>query len=44
LIESIRKASEESILRGTIAKNEARLLMRHYEMGLSGYTYLEDPE
>lgn len=44
LIESIRRASEESILRGTIAKNEARLLMRHYEIGLSGYTYLEDPE
>ncbi|RYZ67074.1 MAG: biosynthetic arginine decarboxylase, partial [Proteobacteria bacterium] len=44
LIESIRKAIEESILRGTIAKNEARLLMRHYEQGLSGYTYLEDPE
>jgi arginine decarboxylase len=44
LIESIRKASEESILRGTISKQEARLLMRHYEEGLSGYTYLEDPE
>ena len=44
LIESIRRASEESILRGTITKNEARLLMRHYEEGLSGYTYLEDPE
>jgi arginine decarboxylase len=44
LIESIRRASEESIMRGTIAKNEARLLMRHYEQGLSGYTYLEDPE
>ncbi len=44
LIESIRKASEESILRGTISKQEAKLLMRHYEEGLSGYTYLEDPE
>lgn len=44
LIESIRRASEESILRGTISKHEARLLMRHYEEGLSGYTYLEDPE
>jgi arginine decarboxylase len=44
LIESIRKASEDSILRGTITKQEARLLMRHYEEGLSGYTYLEDPE
>lgn len=44
LIESIRRASEESILKGTITKAEARLLMRHYEEGLSGYTYLEDPE
>jgi arginine decarboxylase len=44
LIESIRRASEDSILRGSISKNEARLLMRHYEEGLSGYTYLEDPE
>ncbi len=44
LIESIRRASEESIMRGTISKHEARLLMRHYEEGLSGYTYLEEPE
>ncbi|MES2856326.1 MAG: biosynthetic arginine decarboxylase, partial [Bdellovibrionota bacterium] len=44
LIESIRRASEASILAGTISKNEARVLMRHYEEGLSGYTYLEDPE
>lgn len=44
LIEGIRRASEESILRGTISKVEARLLMRHYEEGLSGYTYLEEQE
>ncbi len=44
LIENIRRASEESILKGSINKQEARLLMRHYEEGLSGYTYLEDPE
>lgn len=43
LIESIRRASEESILRGTLTKNEAKALMKHYEEGLSGYTYLEDP-
>lgn len=42
LIEGIRRASEESILKNTITKAEARLLMRHYEEGLSGYTYLED--
>lgn len=44
LVESIRRASEESILRGTLTKNEAKALMKHYEEGLSGYTYLEDPE
>ena len=44
LIESIRRASEESIQSGTITKLEARLLMKHYEEGLAGYTYLEDPE
>ncbi|MEK7357417.1 MAG: biosynthetic arginine decarboxylase, partial [Bdellovibrionota bacterium] len=44
LIESIRRASEDSILKGTISKGEARLLMKHYEEGLAGYTYLEDPE
>jgi arginine decarboxylase len=44
LVESIRRASEESILRGSLTKNEAKALMKHYEEGLSGYTYLEDPE
>jgi arginine decarboxylase len=44
LIESIRRASEESIARGSLTKNEAQALMKHYEEGLSGYTYLEDPE
>ena len=44
LIESIRRASEESINIGQISKAEARLLMRHYEEGLSGYTYLEEQE
>ena len=44
LVESIRRASEDSILKGTLTKNEAKALMKHYEEGLSGYTYLEDPE
>lgn len=44
LIESIRRTSEESINRGTLTKNEAKALMKHYEEGLSGYTYLEEPE
>lgn len=44
LIESVRRSAEDSIMKGTMQKSEARLLMRHYEQGLSGYTYLEDPE
>lgn len=44
LIEQIRQATEESILQGSISKQEARLLMKHYEDGLSGYTYLEEAE
>jgi arginine decarboxylase len=41
LIERIRRASEESIMKGNLSKQEAGLLLRNYEAGLSGYTYLE---
>ncbi len=44
MIESVRQATEESINRGSISKQEAKLLIKHYEEGLDGYTYLEDPE
>jgi arginine decarboxylase len=44
LVDSIRQASEESIQKGLLTKQEAKLLMKHFEEGLSGYTYLEDPE
>ncbi len=44
MVDSVRQATEESIQRGTITKQEARLLVKHYEEGLSGYTYLEDAE
>ncbi len=44
MIENIRMATEESIQKGTISKQDAKLLIKHYEEGLSGYTYLEDPE
>lgn len=44
MVDSIRQAAEESIQKGTISKQEAKLLIKHYEEGLSGYTYLEDPE
>jgi len=44
MVDSVRQAAEESIQKGTITKQEAKLLIKHYEEGLSGYTYLEDPE
>lgn len=44
MVDNIRNATEESIQRGALTKQEAKLLIKHYEEGLSGYTYLEDPE
>ena len=44
LIEQVRQATEQSIMRGNLSKQEAKLLLKHYEEGLSGYTYLEDAE
>lgn len=42
--ERLRIATEQSIGKGSITHVEAKMLMKHYEDGLSGYTYLEDPE
>lgn len=44
LTTNIRKAAEHSIIEGRMTKTEARTLMRYYQHGLSGYTYLEEPE
>ena len=44
LVNRIRRASERSIVEGQMSKSEARLLMRYYQQGLAGYTYLEEPE
>lgn len=44
MVDNVRQATEEGIQRGTVTKHEAKLLVKHYEEGLSGYTYLEDPE
>jgi arginine decarboxylase len=44
MVDSVRLATEESIQKGTITKQEAKLLIKHYEEGLSGYTYLEEAE
>lgn len=42
LLEMVRKSTEQSIQRNTLSHNDARLLMKNYEEGLAGYTYLED--
>lgn len=44
MVDSVRQATEEGIQSGSITKQEAKLLIRHYEEGLSGYTYLEEAE
>lgn len=40
LLERVRRATESSIFKGTLSPTEARLLLKHYEQGLAGYTYL----
>jgi arginine decarboxylase len=42
LLERVRKATESGILKGSISRQEARLLLEHYERGLSSYTYLTE--
>lgn len=44
MVDNVRHATEEGIQKGTITKQEAKLLIKHYEEGLSGYTYLEELE
>ena len=44
LINRIRKASESSIVNNTMSKQEAKMLIQLYQEGLSGYTYLEEPD
>lgn len=41
LVSNIRNAIETNIVESRITNKEAKLLMKHYEEGLSGYTYLE---
>lgn len=44
LVDSVRQYTEESISKNQITKLEAKSLIKHYEEGLSGYTYLEEME
>ena len=44
LTNRIRRAAERSIVKGEMTKTEAKTLIRYYQQGLNGYTYLEEPE
>ena len=44
MVDKVRQYTEESIAAGNISKQEAKSLLKHYEEGLSGYTYLEEME
>jgi arginine decarboxylase len=43
LIQRMRKDVERAVRTGKITLNESRQLLRFYESGLDGYTYLEEP-
>src|SRR5207247_546166 len=42
LIARLRKDVERAVRNGKITLNESKLLLRFYESGLDGYTYLEE--
>lgn len=44
LTNQMRRAADASIVEGRMTKAEARTLIRYYQQGLAGYTYLEEPE
>jgi arginine decarboxylase len=43
LLSMMRKDVEKAVRLGRISLEESRLLLRFYETGLEGYTYLEEP-
>jgi arginine decarboxylase len=40
----MRQANEEALRRGLLTFEESALLMRRFEEGLAGYTYLEEED
>jgi arginine decarboxylase len=44
LTSRMRKDVERAVRQGKISLNESRQLLRFYESGLEGYTYLEEPQ
>jgi arginine decarboxylase len=44
LVQRLRQANEEALRRGLLTFEESALLMKRYDEGLAGYTYLEEEE
>jgi arginine decarboxylase len=44
LVQRVRQACEEALRKGLLTFEESALLMRRFDEGLSGYTYLEEGE
>jgi arginine decarboxylase len=44
LMQRMRQANEEALRKGLLTFEESALLMKRYDEGLSGYTYLEEEE
>jgi arginine decarboxylase len=44
LVASLRESIERALSKGTITFEESAALVKHFEAGLAGYTYLEDPD
>ncbi|MBP8136842.1 MAG: arginine decarboxylase, partial [Candidatus Eisenbacteria bacterium] len=42
LMQKMRQANEEALRKGLLTFEESALLMKRYDEGLSGYTYLEE--
>jgi len=42
LVQRVRQSSEEALRKGLLTFEESALLMRRFDEGLSGYTYLEE--
>jgi arginine decarboxylase len=41
LLRRLRESAERALEKGHLTKSESRLLLRHYEEAIAGYTYLE---
>ncbi len=44
LVQRLRQANEEALRRGLLTFEESALLMKRYDEGLAGYTYLEEED